>query len=167
MVDAQFVRMDEQDFDDLFDEEEMLLDWSQESLTISAANLQFDDDHDRDQTMASLGFTPGTSQDATENPGDQDSTNSALDLIPVKPPRTCSVIEQIAAVFERIADGLIRESNQISIQLKTRPTAATPQMKNATSAHERTKEICFPGRTAREAWRFSNRSATTHSLAYN
>ena len=52
--------MDDQDFDDFFHEEDMLLDSSQESLTTAGANFQFGNDDD-DQDMDNLLSTPGIS----------------------------------------------------------------------------------------------------------
>lgn len=150
--------MDDQDVDDLFDEEDMLLDSSQESLTTAAANFQFGNDDDDDQDMDHLLSTPGTGahgQDPTDIRGDRNSTNSMSESTAVTPSESYPVIKQIETVFERIADGLTNENTLISILLKIRPTSATPHAKDAASAPTKTKEICFPGRTAREAWRFS------------
>ena len=149
--------MDDQDFDDFVDEEDMLIDSSQESLTTAAANLQFGNDDD-DQDMHNSLSTPGTSahsQDSTDIRDDQNKTGSMSEPTTVRPSESYPVMKQIQTVFERIADGLTDENNRISVLLKVRPTSATPNTRHAASIPTKTKEICFPGRTAREAWRFS------------
>ena len=135
----------------------MLLDSSQESLTTAGANFQFGNDDD-DQDMDNLLSTPGISahsQGQIDIRGDQNNTDSRSKSTAVTPSESYPVIKQIETVFERIADRLTNENNQISILLKIRPTSATPHAKDAASAPTKTKEICFPGRTSREAWRFS------------
>lgn len=65
-----------------------------------------------------------------------------------------SVIQRIESVFEEIADSLLSEKDRLSITLKTRPKESThPLVTSNRVVKER--RICFPGKTAEEAWRFS------------
>ena len=76
------------------------------------------------------------------------------------------MIEKIEAVFEDIADALLNENSQLSITLKIRPKPrngprSSTDDQNATDDAAKRKQICFPGKTAEEAWRFSMHGETT------
>lgn len=65
-----------------------------------------------------------------------------------------SVVQRIESVFEEIADSLLSEKDRLSITLKTRPKESTHQLVTSNRVVKE-RRICFPGKTAEEAWRFS------------
>jgi len=67
-----------------------------------------------------------------------------------RPNKHHSVITQIEAVFETIADALLNERADISISL----TSFSPSISRDTSARVPKAVFSFPGKTANDAWRF-------------
>lgn len=65
------------------------------------------------------------------------------------------MIDKIEEVFEQIADAMLNEKNEFSITLKTRRRASRNQRRDRDEDY--TKRLCFPGKTANEAWRFGKR----------
>lgn len=63
------------------------------------------------------------------------------------------MIDKIEEVFEQIADAMLNDKNEFSITLKTRRRAASKNQQRD-GDEDRTKRLCFPGKTANEAWRF-------------
>ncbi|PPJ51901.1 hypothetical protein CBER1_08792 [Cercospora berteroae] len=161
--------MDSEDFEDLFGEEVTLLEpSSQGSLTDAAANLAIDHEDD-----ARAPCNPMDKDDEME-----DDNPTAYDLLPVntgsfadtvrqndfRPPQrltqraypNAAVIDKIEAVFEEIADAMLHDKLEIGITLKTRPrTALLPRFNTSSNGDAApTRRLCFPGKTADEAWRF-------------
>ena len=64
-----------------------------------------------------------------------------------------NVLEKIEAVFEGIADALINETEGVAIELKVRATQ--PVKTRSFEDEDKNRRIRFPGKTAEEAWRFS------------
>jgi meiotic recombination protein SPO11 len=69
------------------------------------------------------------------------------------------VIARIEAMLERIVDGLLEESEALTITLKTRVGLSRRRV-NGTQAdgklpEAKQRDISFPGATAQEAWNFS------------
>ncbi|KAK4501379.1 hypothetical protein PRZ48_007188 [Zasmidium cellare] len=62
-----------------------------------------------------------------------------------------SVTAKIEACFEQIVDDLLNEKDEVSITLKTRKRTGSARDGQSTTPERR---ICFPGKTAEEAWRF-------------
>lgn len=161
---------DDDDFDDLLAGVELLEDSSQESLTTAAANLLFYDDDDEGARRTSPPTSVG-SRDAGASKADpviqhaegesvSSSANSCLAHSGSHATSSSTVIEKIEAVFEDIADALLRESNELAITMRTRTrpragvSSSTP-VTGASSGTVKARRICFPGKTAEEAWRFS------------
>lgn len=68
-----------------------------------------------------------------------------------------SVLAKIEAIFESMADVLLNERGQLSLNLMTRPTNQKHRFDSndtATAPTESVQHICFPGKSEREAWRF-------------
>lgn len=68
-----------------------------------------------------------------------------------------SVLAKIEAVFESMADVLLNERGQLSLNLMTRPTNQKQRLDSndtPTAPTESVQHICFPGKSEREAWRF-------------
>lgn len=194
------VKMDDEEFDDLLAGVDLLQDSSQESLTSSAANLEFCDDSDQDDRVENCPTSPPSSvevHDGMESKVEHahgrdtgmpelpspDETGTGKDDLeqPLSPehlskyaPHCCAyklqasltscgrntVLEKIEEVFERIADALLDEKDDLAITLKTRVSRAnvpTTSTSNSILGPVTTKSrrICFPGKTAEEAWRFS------------
>ena len=70
------------------------------------------------------------------------------------------VISKIEAIMESLADGILEARGSLAIPLRTR--ASRPKL--STTSHAGTgvandlhqpKDVCFPGSTPQEAWRFS------------
>jgi meiotic recombination protein SPO11 len=148
--------MDDEDFEDLFAEDDMLVDSSQESLTTAAANLVFDNwpkniVNDSPPTPV----TSANSQESVEFPGESRAADDTQSRSSFQCQESSTVVEQIESVFEQITDGLINGDNKLTIELKTRPTSTTQGGHPPSPASAKIKAISFPGRTAAEAWRFS------------
>ena len=149
-----FIKMDDEDFEDLFEEADMLPGSSQESLTAAAANMMFDDH----EYMHDVQSTPATSIYSEEYHKIQDQqvdTNDSTQCTTNSSREGKSAIDQIEAIFARIADDLTSEDNQLTIKLKARPTAAIAYSRSLTRAPPKTRLIRFPGTSETEAWRFS------------
>jgi hypothetical protein len=74
-----------------------------------------------------------------------------------------SVLARIENIFEAMADVLLNERGQLSVELVTRPPARRQHIDHieATPAQNVVvHRLCFPGKTEREAWRFGE-----HDLA--
>ena len=67
--------------------------------------------------------------------------------------RSARAIANIEAVFERMADAMLNDRNELSITLKVRNSKAKGQHTSSVD-DGRTKRIGFPGKTEDEAWRF-------------
>ncbi|KAK3616608.1 endodeoxyribonuclease [Elasticomyces elasticus] len=74
-----------------------------------------------------------------------------------------SPLEKITAVFEQIAEEMVEREPEITITLNVRPRIA-PQtiISDAARFEVKVRHICFPGKTAEEAWRFSKRASTSN-----
>lgn len=62
-----------------------------------------------------------------------------------------STLLRIELVIERIVDAIAREDSELYIELKHRPSATN----NTAERRINYWKIRFPGRTPKEAWRFS------------
>ncbi|KAK4544162.1 hypothetical protein LTR36_004372 [Oleoguttula mirabilis] len=171
--------MDDEDFEDLFGGGNVLEDSSQESLTNAAANLAFyesddekrmhgrqtspatslgseDDEHSERKLARAATLTPGVG----EQPDERDPPISAGSPPLSLQVQSRSVISKIEEVFEQIADGMISKHNEICLTLKVRskPTTATAVTQGHDVSHQaeaRSRRVCFPGKSAEEAWRFT------------
>ncbi|KAK5137789.1 hypothetical protein LTR08_007361 [Meristemomyces frigidus] len=71
------------------------------------------------------------------------------------------VVAKIERVFEQIADAMLSEEDEISVTLKrrTKPTTASGNQPGRTVSNKpgdtRLRRICYPGKSAEEAWRFT------------
>lgn len=142
-------------FEDLFDEENLLQDSSQESLINAAANISFEDHNKQEEespsTLAtsiySLGFI--NHGDASSDAPLKDAPHD--DLVPSG---ASNLVDQIEDVFESISKALLDERRQLRIRLKVRPRSSASQPDTRLLAPSKYRDICFPGKTAAEAWRF-------------
>ena len=68
-----------------------------------------------------------------------------------------TVIAKIEKVFESIVDGLLHNSDELFISIKTRKSCVKPSSlgDNGIETVAEFRKVRFPGRTAHEAWRFS------------
>jgi hypothetical protein len=67
------------------------------------------------------------------------------------------VLAKIENIFEGMLDVLLNERGQLSIAIKTRPTSRQQQLDSASASQipaESIQQLCFPGKTEKEAWRF-------------
>lgn len=71
-----------------------------------------------------------------------------------------NVLAKIESIFEAMVDVLLNERGQLSVAIKTRPLPRgqprDPQDAAQTHA-ESVQQLCFPGKTEKEAWRFGER----------
>jgi hypothetical protein len=91
-------------------------------------------------------------------PDSQESLNANLTA-----PDNDHVLRSIERIFEDIAAGLLREETltiPLSTPCKTRASPHTAAAGEPLSARSRTRQICFPGKSVQEAWRFSTRFIT-------
>ncbi|UJO19527.1 uncharacterized protein CLAFUR5_06652 [Fulvia fulva] len=142
--------MDDDDFDDLFSEVDFLPGSSQVSLTDAAANMSFG---------GSVGDEAYASEDNLAAPEDTDMLDQWPEEAfedqepPLKLEPNAHAIAKIEAVFELMADAMLNDKNELSVTLKVRNSKAKNQH-TSPDIDDRTKRICFPGKTADEAWRF-------------
>jgi hypothetical protein len=90
---------------------------------------------------------------------------ASLSLSVVNPPPNLSdeqnlVIAKIEAIFESIADCLLQERRELTIELKSRPKRQYMKIDGHTGAiidtsDGKLRDICFPAKTSHEAWKFS------------
>lgn len=69
--------------------------------------------------------------------------------------QSMNAIVQIEAVFERMSARLL-DDKEIYVDLKSRKSTSSQRSTSEGTA----RRICFPGKTAEEAWRFSEWSST-------
>jgi hypothetical protein len=70
------------------------------------------------------------------------------------------VLAKIEGIFEAMVDVLLNERGQLSIEIKTRSRSRIEQhdQPDTFRAHtESIQQLCFPGKTEKEAWRFGKR----------
>ncbi|KAK5694835.1 endodeoxyribonuclease [Elasticomyces elasticus] len=77
-----------------------------------------------------------------------------------------SPLEKITVVFEQIADEMVEREPEIAITLNVRPRIAPQIISSDVTARPdvKVRRICFPGKTAEEAWRFSKQACTSDRL---
>jgi hypothetical protein len=75
----------------------------------------------------------------------------------VTPTVGTGVLARIENIFEAMADVLLKERGQLSVELVTRPRASRQKidlMDSPPAQSVAVQRLCFPGKTEREAWRF-------------
>jgi len=141
--------MNDEHFQDLFEEDDVLAESSQESLTSAAAKLAFDRDAEQVNNVV----------------GDS-IVEERREISPHRDPRSCDngednfVRKKIEEVFHRIEDALLHEKNELVIELKSRVSRASKSgcvdgQLSTTDVVTKSRRICFPGKTPQEAWRFT------------
>ncbi len=133
--------------DDLFDAEPVLESQAKEVLAVPLSH--------------ELSFVQATGQNnpATRATVDPQLVDDLSDRADERRPRipvsniTCDAVAKIENVFEAITQSLLKDDKSISIRLKKR--SSTLRNIQLTSVGLESREICFPGRTPQEAWRFS------------
>lgn len=76
---------------------------------------------------------------------------------------SAAVLAKIEATFESMADVLLNERGQLSLDLMTRPTNQKQRLDlndTAAAPTESVQHIHFPGKSKREAWRFGKPGAS-------
>ncbi|KAK5733773.1 Signal recognition particle [Elasticomyces elasticus] len=180
----------EDDFDDLLGSDEPSQYSSQDPLGATAGSAAFyeseDEFPDNGDDVPQLTLEPDASPPlARDNdPGEQRKTKGARAKSglrtkprPSKASRVtdasmksksnvvtspASPLEKITAVFEQIAEEMVEREPEIAITLNVRPRIAPQTItSDATASPDvKVRRICFPGKTAEEAWRFSKRACT-------
>ena len=116
--------------------------------------------------------SPASSQDLEEDyegifasrvhpPAGEEQTVLAASPEDVTPTIDTSVLARIENIFEAMADVLLNERGQLSVELVTRPRVSRQNidLTNSTPAQSAAAQrLCFPGKTEREAWRFCEKS---------
>ncbi|KAF7195837.1 Meiotic recombination protein rec12 [Pseudocercospora fuligena] len=143
--------MDEDDFDDLFSEIELLQPLSQGSLIDTAADLTIH----QDDTGDDLDASPNASrQDYTLHEEHSPVKQKAVDRIYPNG----DVIDKIEAVMEQMVDALLNDKTEISVTLRTRRATSTnkstkPANSGLRDATAPSRTLHFPGKSEDEAWR--------------
>lgn len=147
--------MDDDEFDDLLAGVDSCPGSSQESLTHAAANLDINitgppstapnSVHSQSESRPFIddGAHMQIYREPTRLPGEISSFSSK----PEQPPTPPTVAEKIERVFLNISDALATDVDQLCVVLRAKPSTA--------GAQSRPRLISFPGKTAKEAWRFS------------
>ena len=63
-----------------------------------------------------------------------------------------NILAKIESIFESMVDVLLNERGQLTVTIKTRPVSRRHQ-----THAESVQQLCFPGKTEKEAWRFGER----------
>lgn len=146
--------------DDLDDDEHVLWDIPHSPVLMPVTtDYQEDEQIDHDNTTASLPPTKSSSiVHSSRASRDRYSFNSTM---PVSYSPRCRnwVIARIEAMLERIVDGLLEESEALTITVKSR-AALSRRQTTATNGDghvpaAKIRDINFPGATAQEAWNFT------------
>lgn len=177
------LEMDEGDFDDLFGGGGSSAGSSSESLTTAAANSMLRESHDisvladcrpslhtgypiaskpptqcSSPTVKTVEAGDALLQQAHQRPcaKSKASPSEALGSNDDNVQQGVSVIQRIERVFERIADDLQSDAKDIGLTLRVRARPSTSQqlVSGEGACEVKTKHVCFPGKTAAEAWRF-------------
>lgn len=144
--------MDDDDFEDLLAGVDWFLGSSQESLTFAAADLAVHTPITtptsvHSQEEARLPITDGANlqiqHEPRRLPGDIMSLGSTLEQLATP----LIVSEKIEHIFLDLSDALSTGHGQLRLVLRAKPSTAGEQT--------RIRYINFPGKTAEEAWRFS------------
>lgn len=78
------------------------------------------------------------------------------------------VVAQIESVFESIADAILAERNELSINLNAyREANPNESVGNQQTGRARSTTVTFPGRSPEEAWRFGQSVKTWSRLVTN
>ena len=77
--------------------------------------------------------------------------------IPSRRDDATGTIAKVEEVFESIVDGLLQNSDELSISLKVKKsrTATRDSLERDLEPAIEFRKVTFPGRTGHEAWRFS------------
>ncbi|KAH9831066.1 Meiotic recombination protein SPO11 [Teratosphaeria destructans] len=173
MNEAIIKMTDDGDFEDLFAGGDVAQDLSKDSLIATAADLTCNEGRyldmllnrsERDSTTAAR----DAREHCIETRDDSRSATSAQDESTAEQPSTTpgpstfgvptSVIDHIEHVFKNIAKALLNDK-ELSVTLKHRATIGDGSILQKTAAERwaeaKPRRICFPGKTADEAWRFS------------
>jgi hypothetical protein len=117
---------------------------------------------------STAGRSPASSQDLEGDyetisssrvypPAGQQETALAASPEDVTPPTGSSVLARMESIFEAMADVLLNERGQLSVEIATRPRASRQHLDPVDSAPAQSnpvQRLCFPGKSEREAWRF-------------
>ncbi|KXT17015.1 hypothetical protein AC579_7417 [Pseudocercospora musae] len=144
------VEMDEDDFDDLFSEIELLQPSPQGSLMdrTTAAEHHLGQSSVDDLDASTNARREDYTLDGTHSPAKQTAVDRRVDPYLMPNMTDCSsgrVIDKIEAVMEQMLDALLHDKTDICITLRTRRAASTNK---STTLH-------FPGKSEDEAWRFA------------
>ena len=119
----------------------------------------------RDRTASpNLASSPGLEGDdesvfasRVRPPADQQRTVLAASPEEVTLTAGTSVVARIERIFEAMADVLLNERGQLSVELVTRPRVNRQHLDPIDSTPVQShpvQRLCFPGKSEREAWRF-------------
>lgn len=150
--------------------EAMLFDLVVDFKAVHNADLSFYDIPSRLSLPDPL-LTPPISQSSDPSIGKEgeDTFPSGFSRTLPSPTRLVNIglISKIEAIMESLADGILEDGGSLAIPLRTRasrPKVCTTPATDADVAHgiHRPKDVCFPGSTPREAWRFSTAPPHCH-----
>jgi hypothetical protein len=129
---------------------------SRERCSIDASNQRLPDGVWKYGRPVSRGEGDITSRGAHDpRPVDLQLTGMSNQLIV----RRAWIIVRIEAILERIVDGLLDDSEALTITLKSRAGISRRRAKQTDTGEKapqpKKRDISFPGATAQEAWNFS------------
>jgi hypothetical protein len=131
----------------------------------------------RDRTASpNLASSPGLEGDdesvfasRVRPPADQQRTVLAASPEEVTLTAGTSVVARIERIFEAMADVLLNERGQLSVELVTRPRVNRQHIDPIDSTPVQShpvQRLCFPGKSEREAWRFGEHYLAVSECSY-
>jgi meiotic recombination protein SPO11 len=116
-----------------------------------------------------VGYDESVFASRVHPPADQQQTVFAASPEEVTPTAGTSVVARIENIFEAMADVLLNERGQLSVELVTRPRVSRQHHDTADSTSAQSvavQRLCFPGKTEREAWRFGEHDLTATACSH-
>jgi meiotic recombination protein SPO11 len=116
-----------------------------------------------------VGYDESVFASRVHPPADQQQTVFAASPEEVTPTTGTSVVAKIENIFEAMADVLLNERGQLSVELVTRPRVSRQHHGTADSTSAQSvavQRLCFPGKTEREAWRFGEHDLAASACSY-
>jgi meiotic recombination protein SPO11 len=146
--------------DDPDDEEHVLWDLQDNPrLTPAIIDYQGDEYIDHDNVMSRLPKISDPTFAQTSRPQRDRYVSQSMTRMSYSSQRRDWVIARIEAMLERIVDGLLEDSEALTITLKSRAALSRRQTLVANGDRRvpepKQREINFPGATAQEAWNFT------------
>lgn len=116
-------------------------------------------------------LTLDTTAETDDNPGHTLNEGPARETLDAGGPsnQAGAVIAKIENIFESITDSILNKRNQLTIPLKVRSRSRVPRDKERKGRNPKpgVRNITFPNKNPKEAWRFSKSSDPSYGIIAN